>query len=54
MISFQQRRRVISTFIEEQTGAKVGIVSTGPDREQTIFVDAFTDALNAISKYRLR
>ena len=29
-------------FVEKQTGAKVGIVSTGPDREQTMFVDAFT------------
>jgi len=37
-------------FIEQQTGAKVGIVSTGPDREQTIFVDAFSDALNSVSK----
>lgn len=37
-------------FIEEQTGAKVGIVSTGPDREQTIFVDAFSDALDDISE----
>jgi adenylosuccinate synthase len=37
-------------FIEEQTGAKVGIVSTGPDREQTVFVDAFSGALDAIGK----
>jgi adenylosuccinate synthase len=37
-------------FIEKETGAKVGIISTGPDREQTIFVDAFTSALNEISK----
>jgi adenylosuccinate synthase len=37
-------------FIEEQTDARVGIVSTGPDREQTIFVDAFSGALNDINK----
>ena len=37
-------------FIEKQTGAKVGIVSTGPDREQTIFVDAFTTALDSVSE----
>ena len=28
-------------FVEEQSGARIGMVSTGPDREQTIFMDAF-------------
>ena len=28
-------KRIIK-FVEEQTGAKVGLVSVGPDREQTI------------------
>jgi adenylosuccinate synthase len=37
-------------FIEQQTGAKVGIVSTGPDREQTIFLDPFTSALDSVSE----
>jgi adenylosuccinate synthase len=32
-------------FVEQQTGAKVGILSTGPDREQTIYTDAFVNAL---------
>ena len=36
-------------FVERETGAKVGIVSTGPDREQTIFVDAFSSALDSVS-----
>jgi adenylosuccinate synthase len=36
-------------FIEKETAAKVGIVSTGPDREQTIFVDAYSKALDSIS-----
>ena len=36
-------------FIEKETTAKVGIVSTGPDREQTIFVDAFSKALDSIA-----
>jgi adenylosuccinate synthase len=36
-------------FIEKETGAKVGIVSTGPDREQTIFVEAFSKALDSVS-----
>ena len=28
-------------FVEKETGAKVGMVSTGPDRDHTIFVDEF-------------
>jgi adenylosuccinate synthase len=33
------------SFLERETGAKIGIVSTGPDRDQTIFVDEFQKAL---------
>ena len=36
-------------FVEKETGAKVGIVSTGPDREQTLFIDEFTNALDSVS-----
>jgi adenylosuccinate synthase len=36
-------------FIEKETAAKVAIVSTGPDREQTIFVDAFSSAIDSVS-----
>jgi len=32
-------------FLEAQSGAKIGMVSTGPDREQTIFLDDFRTAL---------
>ena len=35
-------------FIEKETTAKVGIISTGPDREQTIFVNAFSSALDFV------
>jgi adenylosuccinate synthase len=35
-------------FVEKETGAKIGIVSTGPDREQTIFLEAFSSALDAV------
>jgi len=35
-------------FVEKQTGAKVGIVSTGPDREQTVFVEQFTQTLDDV------
>lgn len=33
-------------FIENETEARVGMVSTGPDRQQTIVVDDFTAQLN--------
>jgi adenylosuccinate synthase len=32
-------------FIEKETGARVGMISTGPDREQTILVQDFMSAL---------
>ncbi|MFY9673642.1 MAG: adenylosuccinate synthase [Terriglobales bacterium] len=32
-------------FIEKETGARVGLVSTGPDREETILVDDFVGEL---------
>ena len=36
-------------FVEKESGARVGIVSTGPDREQTMFLPEFTGMLNAVS-----
>ena len=32
-------------FIEKETGAQVGMISTGPDREQTILVPDFVETL---------
>jgi len=32
-------------FIEKETGAKLGMISTGPDREQTMFMPGFDEAL---------
>jgi adenylosuccinate synthase len=32
-------------FLEKEAGAKIGMVSTGPDRDHTIFVDEFTNEL---------
>jgi adenylosuccinate synthase len=32
-------------FLEKETGARIGMVSTGPDREQTIFIPEFTEEL---------
>ncbi len=36
-------------LVEKESGAKVGIVSTGPDREQTAFVPEFAKMLDAVS-----
>ncbi|MCI0353569.1 MAG: adenylosuccinate synthase, partial [Acidobacteria bacterium] len=35
-------------FLESESGAKIGMVSTGPDREQTIFMDDFRAALELV------
>jgi len=32
-------------FLERETGARIGMVSTGPDREQTIFIPEFVEDL---------
>jgi adenylosuccinate synthase len=37
--------REYMAFIEKETGARVGMISTGPDREQTILVSEFVSAL---------
>jgi adenylosuccinate synthase len=36
-------------FVEKETGAKVGMISTGPDRDHTIFMDDFTTELKTTS-----
>jgi adenylosuccinate synthase len=35
-------------FQERESGAKIGMVSTGPDRDQTMFIPEFAAALNEI------
>ena len=40
-----QKAKDYLDFVARETGAKIGIVSTGPDREQTMYVDAFVDHL---------
>ena len=37
-------------FVEKESGAKVGIISTGPDREQTMFVPEFMAMLDGMGK----
>jgi len=35
-------------FLEKESGAKIGMVSTGPDREQTMALSEFAGALKEI------
>jgi adenylosuccinate synthase len=37
-------------FVEKEAGAKVGMISTGPDRGHTILVDDFVKELNSAAK----
>ena len=38
------------SFVAEETGAKIGMISTGPDRDHTILVDEFVKELKAAAK----
>ena len=40
-------------FVEKETGAKVGMVSTGPDRNQIIFKDEFAAELKTSSSRKV-
>jgi adenylosuccinate synthase len=40
-----QKAKDYLDFIARETGAKIGVVSTGPDREQTMYVGDFVEAL---------
>jgi len=42
-----QKARDYLQFIESETGAKIGMVSIGPDREQTMFMPEFISELDA-------
>jgi adenylosuccinate synthase len=42
------------SFIEKEAGARIGMISTGPGREETIFVDEFADELQSLSKNKTR
>jgi adenylosuccinate synthase len=35
------------TFVQKESGAKIGMVSTGPDRDQTMTLPEFDEALKA-------
>ena len=41
-------------FLEQETGTRIGVISTGPEREQTIFSDEFARHLDEYSETRTR
>ncbi len=41
------KAREYLAFLERESGARIGMVSTGPGREQTIFIDEFLAALKS-------
>jgi adenylosuccinate synthase len=44
-----QAAREYLAFLEKESGARIGMVSTGPGREQTMFVDSFTAELKRLT-----
>jgi adenylosuccinate synthase len=42
------------TFIEKHSGARIGMISTGPGREQTIMTDGFSEKLRDITAVRTK
>ena len=44
-----QAAREYLAFLEKESGARIGMVSTGPGREQTMFADSFITALKGLT-----
>jgi hypothetical protein len=40
--------------LEKESGARIGMVSTGPGREQTILVDEFSAELKTLAEPRTK
>jgi adenylosuccinate synthase len=38
------------TFVEQESGAKIGMISTGPGREETIFTDEFAAEMKTLTE----
>jgi adenylosuccinate synthase len=49
MEKLPQAAREYLGFLESESGARIGMVSTGPGREQTMFVDSFMAELRALA-----
>jgi adenylosuccinate synthase len=47
-----QAAREYLQFVEKESGARIGMVSTGPDREQTILTPDFAAELSILTKVR--
>jgi adenylosuccinate synthase len=41
-------------FMEKESGARIGMVSTGPGREETIFVEEFAAELRSVGESKAR
>jgi len=41
-------------FVEKESGARIGMVSTGPGREETIFLDEFAAKLQELTGSKTR
>jgi adenylosuccinate synthase len=50
MHQLPKQARTYLEFLEKESGARVGMVSTGPDRDHTIFVDEFAAAMKAAGR----
>ena len=42
------------SFVEQESGAKIGVISTGPGREETIFTDEFIAEMKALTETKTR
>jgi len=41
-------------FVEKESGAKVGMISTGPGREETIFTEEFSAEMQSLTESKTR
>src|SRR5262249_40268910 len=46
--------REYMNFVERETGARIGMISTGPGREETIVMEDFLDQLKSVNQSRSR
>ena len=49
-----QAARQYLAFVEKESGARIGVVSTGPGREQTLFVDDFAAELETLTERKTK
>jgi adenylosuccinate synthase len=54
MEKLPQAARDYLAFVEKESQARIGMVSTGPGREQTVFLDEFSAALKSLAESRSR